>query len=207
MYGPRETPKAAARQRALAVICPVRCTLTSSSTVAGRATGSARKRISPGRAVAIELKLSRSQRSRIRRAGSARAVFRLTVKRTGAKTRRATVRLRAARLSAARLELDGCSADARGWRASRTALCTTALVLGALLASASPALAADKPSCWNGEVWARPDVTRSYELYCPRTDSVQLLTGPEDSLLEDLAATVRAASRSTPAPGRRGALP
>lgn len=93
VYGPRETPRAVARQRALAVTCPVRCTLTSSSAVGGRATGSAKKRIAPGKAVALELELSKAQRSRIRRAGSARAVFRLTVKRAGAKARRATVRL------------------------------------------------------------------------------------------------------------------
>jgi len=94
VYALRAAPKVvSARQKVLAVTCPVRCNVTSSSTVGGRAAGSAKKSVSPGRAVALELKLSKAQRSRIRRAGSARAVFRLTVKRTGAKARRATVRL------------------------------------------------------------------------------------------------------------------
>jgi hypothetical protein len=93
VYGPRQAPRAAARQRALAVTCPVRCTLTSSSVVAGRAAPSAKTRISPGKAAALVLRLSAAQRSRIRRAGGARALFRLAVERTGDKARRATVRL------------------------------------------------------------------------------------------------------------------
>jgi hypothetical protein len=93
VYGPRVTPTAAASQRALAVTCPVRCSLTSSSTVAGGGAGRAKLRVSPGRAAALVLKLSSAQRTRVHRAGSARAVFRLKVARSGRRARRATVRL------------------------------------------------------------------------------------------------------------------
>ncbi len=85
--------QASERSRALAVTCPVRCDLTSSSTVAGDGAGRAKLRVKPGRAAALVLKLSAEQRRAVRRAGHARATFRLKVARKGRKARSATVRL------------------------------------------------------------------------------------------------------------------
>ncbi len=93
VYGPRTAVEASARPRALAVTCPVKCDVTSSSTVAGDGAGRAKLRVKPGKAAALVLKLSAEQRRKVRRAGRARATFRLKVARTGRKARSATVRL------------------------------------------------------------------------------------------------------------------
>ncbi|HEX4344176.1 MAG TPA: hypothetical protein VHZ31_01310 [Solirubrobacteraceae bacterium] len=93
VYARRDVVRASAHTRALAVTCPVRCAVTSRSSVAGRGAGAVRHRVSPGRAAALSLALSSAQRARVRRAGHARVLFRLTVTRTGGKPRRATVRV------------------------------------------------------------------------------------------------------------------
>ena len=93
VYGPRTAVEASARRRALAVTCPVTCDVTSSSTVAGDGAGKAQIRVKPGKAAALVLRLSAQQRQTVRRAGRARATFRLKVARTGRKARAATVRL------------------------------------------------------------------------------------------------------------------
>jgi hypothetical protein len=86
-------PTSAAPRRALALTCPVRCTVTSSGSVAGANAGSAKLTVKPGRASAVTLRLSSAQRRRIKRAGSARAVFRLKVARAERSVRRGTVQL------------------------------------------------------------------------------------------------------------------
>jgi hypothetical protein len=95
VYAQRSTLTAAAtaRRPALAVTCPVRCTVSSTNSVAGRGAGRAKLRVSPGKARALDLDLSAAQRARVRRAGSSRAVFRMKVVRTGRRTQRAIVRL------------------------------------------------------------------------------------------------------------------
>ena len=89
-------------RRALAVTCPVRCTVTSSGSVAGANAGSAKLHVKPGKASALTLRLSADQRTRVKRAGTARAVFRLKVARAERKARRGTVKAHAARLTPAR---------------------------------------------------------------------------------------------------------
>ena len=73
-----------------------------------------------------------------------------------------------------------------------------AALLGGLLVSAAPAAAAETPRCWNPEVWARPDVTRTYELYCPRTVDVELLSAPTKTLFEGLVQGEQVKFRLTP---------
>lgn len=80
-------------RRALAVSCPVACTVTSSGSVAGASAGSAKLRVRPGRASALTLRLSAAQRTRVKRAGTTRAVFRLKVARAERTARRGTVKL------------------------------------------------------------------------------------------------------------------
>ena len=58
--------------------------------------------------------------------------------------------------------------------------------LGTLCAAAGPAAASDAPQCWNAEVWARPDVARTFELYCPRAERIELVTEPTASRFEGL---------------------
>ncbi len=93
VYGPRTMPKAVARQKALAVTCPLGCSLTASSTIAGRSAGHSRLRVAPGRASALTLRLSSRQRAHLRRAGGGAVVVALRVTRPGAKARRAAVRV------------------------------------------------------------------------------------------------------------------
>lgn len=93
VYAARSTLAAAPRRRALAVTCPVRCTVTSASTVVGGSAGKAKLRVKPGKAAPLVLALSRAQRARVKAAGRSRASFRLTVARPGRAARRATVRL------------------------------------------------------------------------------------------------------------------
>jgi hypothetical protein len=93
VYAARGALPATSRRRALAVTCPVRCSVTSTSTVAGGSAGASKLRVKPGKAGALGLALTRAQRERVRRAGRARASFRLKVARTGRPARSATVRL------------------------------------------------------------------------------------------------------------------
>ena len=93
VYAPRTPLAASPRRRALAVTCPVRCTVTSASTVAGGSAGKAKLRVKPGKAGSLVLALSRAQRGRVKAARRSRASFRLTVARPGRAARRATVRL------------------------------------------------------------------------------------------------------------------
>ena len=91
VYAPRTAPKAASKRSVLALTCPTKCTVTSNVTVARRAGGSAKRLLSPG--AALGLGLTADQRKRAKRAGGARAVFRLAVAPAGGKARRATVRV------------------------------------------------------------------------------------------------------------------
>lgn len=92
VYAQRGALPATAR-RALAITCPVRCTVSARTTVVGDAAGRARLRVSPGTAEALRLKLSRAQRERVRSAARPRASFRIEVRRSGRRARSRTVRL------------------------------------------------------------------------------------------------------------------
>ncbi len=70
-------------------------------------------------------------------------------------------------------------------RIAALALAIASLAAG-LLATAVPASAAEAPQCWNAEVWARAEITRTYQLYCPRTEKVEVMSEPQDSLFEGL---------------------
>ena len=66
---------------------------------------------------------------------------------------------------------------------------------GEMLESAA---AAEPPRCWNPDVWARADVTRTYELYCPRTVDAELLSAPAKTLFEGLVQGEQLKFRLTP---------
>jgi len=72
---------------------PVRCTLTSRASVAGRTSSPLKQSVAPGRAAGLGLALSSAAGRQVVRSGGARATFRLAVSRPGHKTRRATVRV------------------------------------------------------------------------------------------------------------------
>src|SRR5687768_9078820 len=73
-----------------------------------------------------------------------------------------------------------------------------AAVLIGMLAGAAPASAAEAPACWNPEVWARPGMTHSYQLYCPRTERVVVLSEPHNSRFEGLVEGESVKFRLTP---------
>ena len=58
------------------------------------------------------------------------------------------------------------------------------LIIGGLAAPSANATAA--PDCWSPESWDRPGIERPHELYCKRTDAVELATGPEHGTLTAL---------------------
>ena len=74
-----------------------------------------------------------------------------------------------------------------------------AVAVGGLLLTALPASAAEAPMCWNPDVWARPGITRTYELYCPRTDDVEVVSQPHDTRFEGLVLNQAVRFRLTPA--------
>ena len=93
VYSLRDAPSASARTQALAVSCPVRCSVTSKSSVTGSPAGTAKLRLDPGKAATVALRLSAAQRRSITAHGRARAVVKLVVARAGRGARRGTVRV------------------------------------------------------------------------------------------------------------------
>lgn len=88
IYAPRRPLRPAARLRALAVTCSVRCAVASAARLSGApASRTSLTRVSPGRAGIVMLRLTRSQRSELRRARRGRAVFRISARPTTGRNR------------------------------------------------------------------------------------------------------------------------
>jgi hypothetical protein len=81
------------------------------------------------------------------------------------------------------------------WR--RSAAIAAATLIG-LLAWTASASAATPPQCWNPEIWARPGLTRSFSLYCPGTEHVEVVSEPQRSRFEGLVQGETVKFRLTP---------
>jgi hypothetical protein len=80
VFAARKPPKVTARVRALAVVCSVRCRVDLRSSLGAGSARAARMRVSPGRAKAVVLRLSRAQRRRLKRSRRAGIHMRMTVR-------------------------------------------------------------------------------------------------------------------------------